>query len=130
MSVPVDSKQFTGKLKQLFSQLQKNEKAMRPLQRSKLIIRMQLRQPDVLIAVNARKTPVELLFNEKGARPTLDIELPASVFHQILTEELTLTKALGDKKMEVKGPVYKAMALNELFRQGRLIYAGIIAGAI
>ena len=98
---------------------------MKPLQKSKLIIRLRYTQPEAVVSVNARTMPVSVVYGE-GVRPVLDIKLPADTFHEILLGNTTLTKALGQKKIEVKGPVIKAMALAELFRQGMKIYPDLV----
>jgi hypothetical protein len=45
-----------------------------------------------------------------------------------LLGELSLTKALGQRALQVKGPIFKATALANLFRQSQAIYPQVWQG--
>ena len=126
MKVFADSQILYGCLETLFEQLRLNEKAMRPLTKSKLVICLRFTNPDGMIVVNAGKKPVEVKYGEKGKKATLDVKMPAITFHKILLDQLSLTKALGQNKIEMKGPIIKLMAMTELFKQGRKLYPKIL----
>jgi len=120
------SAQLQACLESLFDHLRQNERGMRALKQSGLVIGLQYTDPAVRVVVDARPQPALVYYQGAGPVPVLDIELPAETFHRILLDELTLTKALGQKKLIVKGPVMKAMLLAELFRQGRAVYRQIL----
>jgi hypothetical protein len=111
-------------LQQLFEQLEQyNPSASQDFARSRLIVRLNVSEPEGVVVLNGRTTPISTLFGpEAKARPDLDISLKADALHQILLGELSLTKALGQRALQVKGPIFKATALANLFRQSQAIY--------
>jgi len=111
-------------LQQLFEQLEQyNPSASQDFARSRLIVRLNVSEPEGVVVLNGRTTPISTLFGpEANARPDLDISLKADALHQILLGELSLTKALGQRALQVRGPIFKATALANLFRQGQAIY--------
>jgi putative sterol carrier protein len=109
---------------ELFTRLdQVDPKAAADFMRSRLIIRLNTTAPSGIVVINGRTNPIGTYFGEEAKlRPDLDINLSASALHQILLGELSLTKALGRRELTVKGPIFKATALANLFRQSQTIY--------
>ena len=54
--------------------------------------------------------------------------MAADSFHQILLGDLSLTTALGNGELKVKGPIWKALSLGDLFQVSRKCYPDIIKG--
>jgi putative sterol carrier protein len=108
----------------LFEQLeQRDPAAAADFSRSKLIIRLNTTEPAGSVVINGRTTPIATHFGQEvQLRPDLDINLSAATLHQILLGELSLTKALGRQALTVKGPIFKAIALANLFQQSQTIY--------
>ena len=111
-------------LQHLFEQLEQyNPTAAHDFSRSRLIVRLNMTEPTGVVILNGRTTPITTLFGpENTPRPDLDITLKANALHQILLGDLSLTKALGQRSLQVKGPIFKATALANLFRQSQAIY--------
>ena len=111
----------------LFSQiLQDDPQAAASLQKSRLSIRIRCVQPIGEIFIDGTRMPVQTYFGQSPANPILDITMPADTLHQILLGQLTLTKALGSGKLQVKGPILKATVLADLFRYSQTIYPNIL----
>ena len=120
------TEQFYTVMEALFTQVAQNNKAVRPLLQSRLTIGLRTTSPAGIIAIDARKKPIDIQYGEMSIKPVLDVTLPADTLHRILMDELSLLKAMGQKVIQVKGPVMKAMALAELFKQGRKYYPAIV----
>jgi hypothetical protein len=97
-----------------------------PLLAARLIIHLRLSQPAGEIWINGRSRPVATTFGPATLRPDLVIDLTGDTLHKILLNELSVTKALGSKQLIVKGPVWKATVLADLFRHGQSIYPAIL----
>lgn len=111
----------------LFDRIQKRHpNAARSLLRSRLLIRLNCRQPMAAITINARRAPLRTSFGASSLRPDLDIGLKADTLHHILLGELTLSKAMGRGALQVKGPVWKVLTLADLFYQSQTIYPEVL----
>lgn len=94
---------------------------------NKISIRLKFSQPPAEIGINARKNPVQVTFGEPmKIRPELDVHLDAETLHQILKDELSLSKAVADRRMKVLGPFWKTFPLKEILDQGRNLYPQLI----
>lgn len=127
MAIYRDTEQFYACVRQLFAAIeQKDPNAAAALLKSRLIIRLQLTHPVGELIINGRQSPVETHFGRNSLKPDLDITLNGDTLHAILLGQLTLTKALGSGKLGVKGPVWKATVLADLFRQSQILYPQIL----
>jgi hypothetical protein len=94
---------------------------------NKISVRLKISQPSAEIAINARRNPVDVSFGDQIKwKPELDIQLSADTLHSILLDELSLSKALSDRKLKVSGPVWKTLTLADIFHQGKAIYPKIL----
>ena len=94
--------------------------------KAKLCIRFNVSEPDATLLVNAKKRPLQIEYGRANHhKPDLDVDVTGAAFHQILLGQLNLTKAVGSKKVKPKGPVWKIMALADLFYHAQKIYPQI-----
>ena len=94
---------------------------------NKISVRLKISHPSAEIAINARRNPVDVSFGDQIKwKPELDIQLSADTLHSILLDELSLSKALSDRKLKVSGPVWKTLTLAAIFHQGKAIYPKIL----
>ncbi len=93
---------------------------------ARLVIRLRTTAPTGEIIINGRQKPVQTTFGPNAAPPDLDIQLAADTLHRILLGELSLAKALGAGQLKVHGPIWRTMALGELFTVGQRCYPGIL----
>lgn len=120
------SEQLYDNLQQLFDQIAGDDgSAGEEISKSRLIIRLKTRDPEVEIVINGRKNPVEVSYGATRLRPDLDIDLSADALHRILLAELSLKQALASGQLKVRGQIFKSFALEELFRRGQELYPGI-----
>ena len=127
MAIYRDTEQFYTCTQQLFALIEeKDPLAAAALLKSRLIIRLQLTQPTGEVIINGYGTAVATHFGANGTKPDLDIALSGDTLHAILLGQITLTKALGSGKLIVKGPVWKAIVLADLFRQSQTLYPDIL----
>jgi len=89
---------------------------------ARLVIRVRCTCPDAEFTLDGRQRPLQTTFGPSRLRPTLDIEMAAETLHRIMLGELSLKTALANGKLKVRGPVWKAMALADLFRHSQALY--------
>ena len=127
MTVYTDAQQLYAYVEALFALIaEKNPGATDSVLASQLVIRLRCTEPDAEITINGRQRPLETIYGPARLRPTLDIELTADTLHAIMLGELGLKKALAGGLLEVRGPVWKAKALAELFYQGQELYLQVL----
>ncbi len=110
----------------LFTRLRAESTATRTLQKSKVVIQLTCTQPDATITLNGRKSPPTATFGAQKIRPDVQIDMAAETLHQIFSGELSLKKAMSGKQVRVKGAVWKALALTDIFDRGKALYPEIL----
>ncbi len=115
-------------LRALFARVEaENSQATDALLQSKLLFCFRCSDPTAELWIDARKRPLSIQYGSgNGYKPDLDVVLTTDTLHQILLGELSLTKALGSKQLKPTGPVWKTMALADLFRQAKTIYPEVL----
>ena len=93
---------------------------------SRLLIRLRITQPAAEIFVNGRQSPVSIHYGSSKLRPDLDAEMSAETLHQILSDTLSLKRALADRRVKVMGPIWKTASLVEILHQGRALYPAVL----
>ncbi|MBK9053969.1 MAG: SCP2 sterol-binding domain-containing protein [Chloroflexi bacterium] len=127
MAIYGNTEQFYTCARQLFARIEQDDPtAAAALLNSRLIIRLQMSNPSGEILISGREQTAVVHFGRNSLKPDLDIGLSGDTLHAILLGQLTLTKALGSGKLTVKGPIWKATILADLFRQSQTIYPQIL----
>jgi hypothetical protein len=127
MAFYADTGQFYAAMQALFDRIQDGDPgAADAILASRLIICLRLVEPAAEIWINGRQRPIQITFDSSHLRPTLDIELAADTLHRIMLGEQSMTKALAAGLLKVRGPVWKATALADLFRQGQALYPQVL----
>lgn len=122
-----DSEQLYACTRALFSRIQEQDPgAADAILASHLVIRLRCTRPEAEITINGRKRPVQTTYGPSRLRPTLDIELAADTLHRIMLGEQSMKKALANGQLKVRGPVWKATALADLFYRGQAIYPQVL----
>ncbi len=96
--------------------------ATQDVSNARLIIRLNLSAPLAQVTINGRHSPARVTFGAGALRPDLDINLSADTLHDILLAKLPLKKALASGQMKVRGPIFKTVALEKIFRKGQKLY--------
>lgn len=111
----------------LFDRIQaKDPSAADSMVRSGLVIRFQCRQPQAEVTFDARQDPLRIDYGPSSVKPLITIKLPADVMHCILLGELGIRKAMGRGLLELQGPIWKVIALSDLFAQSQNLYPGVL----
>ncbi len=123
-----DAEHLYAVMRALFSALQAQPgNPVDALARSGLVIRLDIRAPQAGILIDGRARPAAVHFEARRVpRPDLDVRLQADTLHRILLDELSLREALARKQVSVRGPLWKARALAEIFSQGRKLYPAVL----
>ena len=122
-----DEAQLYSCLQDLFGRVEADiPQATDSLLKSKLCIRFNIADPSAMLMIDARKRPLQIEYGRSNNhKPDLDIAVTGEALHQILLGQLSLTKAVGSKKVKPTGPVWKVMALADLFYHAQTIYPDI-----
>ena len=91
-----------------------------------LTFRFHCNDPAGEIWIDGRQSPPATSFGPGTSKVDLDVTLSADTLHEILLGRLFLVKALGAKKLQVKGPLMKAKALADVFAASKQIYPEIL----
>jgi hypothetical protein len=127
MTVYTDARQLYNYVQALFALIEEKEPgAADAVLASHLVIRLRCTDPDAEITINGRRRPLETNFGPTNLRPTLDIKLAPNTLHAIMLGDLRLKQALADGLLEVRGPVWKAKALADLFQQAQDLYRQVL----
>lgn len=123
MSTFSNTKILYRTLENLFHRLQEEDpKADKAFTAARLLIRLNVMDPEGTIILNGRSRPFRAVFGHKEIDPDLDIWLSGNTLHQILDGKIGLKKAMAQKKVRVQGPVFKTFTLAPLFEHGQRIY--------
>jgi hypothetical protein len=123
-----DSDQFYACAELLFARIQEQQpRAADAVLASRAVFRLKSSDPGAEITVDGRRCPVEISYGTARQRPTLDITLSTDTLHRILLGSLSLREALAGKQLKVRGPVWKARALEELFDSARQLYPQVLS---
>ena len=127
MPVYADSDQLYDALQTLFSRIENDHPdAIKDVAKVGLTFRFSCHDPAGEIWIDGRQSPPATNFGPDSRKPDLDVSLSADTLHEILLGRLFLVKALGAKKLQVKGPFMKAKALYDVFAASKAIYPEIL----
>ncbi|MFC2023902.1 SCP2 sterol-binding domain-containing protein [Chloroflexota bacterium] len=123
-----NSQQLEACMRALFTRIEEQDPgAGDAISASHLVIRLRCIEPAAELTIDGRKHPARTLLGPSAMRPDLDIELAADTLHRIMLGEQSMTKALSNGLLKVRGPVWKAKALVELFRRGQKLYPHVLS---
>jgi hypothetical protein len=124
-----DEGQLYSCMQDLFARVETDlPQATESLIKAKLCIRFNVSAPEAMLLINAQKRPLQIEYGRANSyKPDLDVDMTGEALHQILLGQLSLTKAIGRKKVKPKGPIWKIMALADLFYHAQKIYPDIAA---
>ena len=124
-----DEAQLYSCMQDLFGRVEADlPQATESLIRAKLCIRFNISDPEAMLLINAQKRPLQIEYGRANShKPDLDVDVTGEALHQILLGQLSLPKAVGSKKVKPKGPIWKIMALADLFYHAQKIYPAVYA---
>ena len=123
MSVYISSDQLYSTIQALVAQmLAENPQAGDSMINAKLSVRIHTTEPTAVLFIDGTKRPLEVVYGSTPSKPKLDIKASTDTLHEILLGDLPLMKAIGGKRLRVKGPIFKAKALADLFHHMQKLY--------
>lgn len=126
MAVYSDTQQVYDCFSALFAQIERREpEAADKLLKARVVIRFRCSTPTAELTIDARQSPVEILYGRNGVRPEVDVEMSADTLHCLLLGELGLRKAIGSGRIKPKGPILKMVTLGDLFDYAKHLYPGV-----
>jgi len=127
MSVFADSKQLYAVAEALFARVvAENPGAVAQLLRTRMLVRLVCTNPAGEIWLQARKPPLETHYGHLRLHPELEVQMAGDTLHEILIGQLTLAPAVARQQIQVRGQVWKARALGDLFEQCQSIYPHVL----
>jgi hypothetical protein len=96
------------------------------LSAAQLTVRFRFRAPNTQLFFDGRRRPFRISRGESPARADLEAELSADTLHQVLLGRLSVAHAVGSRLIAVRGPVWKAYPLVDLFEAGRQVYPAVL----
>jgi hypothetical protein len=127
VSIYADADEFYAAVRALFTRVeQADPHAGDAIVSSHLVMRLRSTAPDAEITINGRRRPVQITYGRDSIRPTLDIELPADLLHRILLGERSMKEAFANGELKVSGSIWRATALEDLFRRSKSLYPDIL----
>lgn len=111
----------------LFDRIQATDPlAAESMLRSGLVIRFQCHNPQAEVTFDARQAPLRIDYGPSAKQPQITINLSADAMHCILLGELGIRKAMGSGLLDLKGPIWKVIALADLFKESQNLYPGVL----
>jgi len=111
----------------LFSRIEERDaQAANALLKASLALRFNCTGPAAAITIDARRAPVQVLYGPTAMKPTVEVGLTADTLHCLLLGEIRLRKAIGQNLLDLKGPVWKTMALADLFHHAQHLYPAVL----
>jgi len=127
MAVYANEQQVYDCFRMLFAQIEHYEpQAAEKLLKSRLAIRFLCSAPMAEITIDARQRPLQIHYGPSNVKPELDITLAADTLHCLLLGELRLSKAMGNRLIKPKGPIFKVLALGDLFCHAQRYYPQVL----
>ena len=110
----------------MFDQIESDDPdGMDELVEQRMVIRFQLREPDVELWVDGRSKPVQTSFGALDTEATLSADLTANSMHELLLGTLPLGRALMFRKLKVQGSKSEAMKLESVLHAMQAVYPGL-----
>jgi len=116
-----DAEQFESYFTRLFGDVDAAG-GMEPLTKAGLIVRFEVRDPDVEMWIDGSMSPVETSFGPSDLRAALTARMTGDSLHELLLGTLPLGRALSSGKLKVKGSFFKARRLEGLFHSCQAIH--------
>lgn len=121
-----DSEAYYRQMRALFACVSEQyPSTLEAIGRANITIRLRTTGPDAAIVVHGRQRPVVTTFGDDEVAADLEIGMTGDTFHRILADELGLRQALGSGEVQVKGPIWKALSLGDLFTVCQRCYPAI-----
>lgn len=128
MPIYANNTQLYTCFEQLFGVIESHDPtAADALLKAKLAIRFNCSAPAAAITIDARKAPVAIHYGPCDVKPSIEVGLNSDTLHCLLLGSIRLSKAIGQNLLDLKGPVWKTLALADLFHHAQALYPAVLA---
>ena len=93
---------------------------------SRMVIRINLTDPDAHITIYGRQRPVRIGYGPSNGRADMEIGMEADTLHLILLDEYSIRRGFSNGELKVRGPIWKALSFADIFQKGRTFYPQIL----
>ena len=93
---------------------------------SRMMLRINLSDPDATITIDGRKRPVAINYGSPNGRADMEIGMTADVLHLILLDEYSIKGGFSNGELKVRGPIWKALSFADIFQKGRTYYPQVL----
>jgi len=102
----------SGKLSRITDEiLNKGKFIEETLQTAKMVLRFNLKDPDLVIVIDATEDPIGVYINDQSRKPSADFTLKADVANKFWNGKVNLAIALTKKDIVARGPIPKILKL-------------------
>ena len=123
-----DAETLYACLNQLLDRVQRQApEGAEGLSRARFTVRLKFTAPTAEIFFDGRPRPFRTIFNGPKARADLELELAGDTLHQVLLGNLTVTNAVGNQLIKLRGPVWKVYPLADMLQAGQQFYPQILS---
>lgn len=128
MAVFQNSEQLYSFFRLLIARIEADDaKAAASMLKSGMRFQFKFTDLEAELMIDARKRPLQVEYGTSSIKPDLEVALTSATLDEILRGKITLTKALGSKKLKPKGPVWKTAVLSDLFNHAKTIYPSLLS---
>ncbi len=114
-------------LTQLFERVQHQApQSTKGLNSAPFTVQVRFTAPTAVIFFDGRRRPFRASFSESKSRADLEVELAADTLHQVLLGNLSVKRAVGNRLIKLRGPVWKVYPLADIFVAGQQFYPQIL----
>ena len=121
-----DTYQVQEIMQEVFDRLNARPGAIDDFTKHGMVVSIYLDHPKTFIGLDGRQSPVGITFSPDGSKPNLSIRLDADLLHEILLGRTRLRDAYFGGQIKIKGSIFKAMKLADLFRQAERLYPVVL----
>ena len=127
MTIYASDTQLYSCFERLFAVIENHDpQAANALLKASLAIRFDCVAPRASITIHAPRAPVNVLYAPNDVRPASEIGRAADTLHCLLLGSIRLSKAVGSDLLDMKGPVWKTLALGDVFHSAQQLYPAIL----
>ena len=123
MSVYGNTERFEKVMSELYSACFEDAKAGPKFKKMNIVLKYIVSDPDADLYVDTGKFKV--VEGEYDRKPNIELTVRGDVLHDFMLKKFSIAKALGDKKVKVKGPIFKIMKIIPLLSKGFEVYPEI-----
>jgi alkyl sulfatase BDS1-like metallo-beta-lactamase superfamily hydrolase len=124
MSVYGNTEKFEKVMSELYSTCFEDEKTGPKFKKMNIVLKYIVTDLNANLYVDTGKFKV--VEGEYDRKPNIELTVMGDVLHDFMLKKFTIAKALGDKKVKVKGPIFKIMKMIPLLSKGFEVYPEIV----